>query len=152
MKVRDIMTTDVGCCHPDSNVAEAARIMWDRDCGVVPVVANEGQVVGMITDRDICMAVAMKGRAADRIAVREVSAGTVYSCRPDDDVSRVLETMKANQVRRVPVVDETGRLKGIVSLNDLALRLQGKKGIPQGQLIAALKAICERRHVPAGVV
>src|SRR3990172_6727699 len=110
MKVREIMTTDVASCHPDTTLAESAAAMWDRDCGTLPVVTSEGRVTGMITDRDICIAVATKGRTADRIAVREVSAGHVCSCLPNDEIDQALETMKTHKVRRLPVVDEQGHL------------------------------------------
>lgn len=150
MNVRDIMTTDVSSCQQDTNVADVARTMWDRDCGVLPVVTSEGRVVGMITDRDICIAVATKGRTADRISVREVSAGPVYSCLPDDDVSGALETMKARKVRRLPVVDEQGHLRGIVSMNDILLHANGQRGVAPAAIVGALKGICEHRHVRVG--
>ncbi|MBI2834233.1 MAG: CBS domain-containing protein [Acidobacteria bacterium] len=148
MKVRDIMTTDVSSCQPETNIADVAQTMWDRDCGTVPVVTREGRVIGMITDRDICIAVATKARTADRISVREVSAGNVYSCMPDDEVSVALETMKTRQVRRLPVVDEQGHLKGILSLNDIVLHADRKhNGVSPDKIAATLKAICEHRHL-----
>lgn len=150
MKVRDIMTTDVSSCLQESNVADVAKTMWDRDCGILPIVTSEGRVIGMITDRDICIAVATKGRTADRISVREVSASHVYSCLPDDDVSAALETMKARKVRRLPVVDEQGHLRGIVSMNDILLHASGKGGVALGAIVGALKGICEHRHLQVG--
>lgn len=150
MKVRDIMTTDVRSCQPETSLAEVATTMWDRDCGILPVVTGEGRVTGMITDRDICIAVVTKGRSAERIAVREVTAGNVYSCLPDDEVSAALETMKTRQVRRLPVVDERGHLKGILSMNDIALRAAGKRGVGAAEIVAALRGICEHRHVRVG--
>jgi CBS domain-containing protein len=150
MKVRDIMTTDVSSCQPETNLAAVAKTMWDRDCGILPVVTNEGRVIGMITDRDICMAVATKGQTADRIFVREVSAGTIYSCLPNDDTRVALETMKTRKVRRLPVVDEQGHLKGILSMNDIVLHANAKRGIAPTEIVGTLKGICEHPHVQVG--
>ena len=75
MKVREMMTSDVKTCRPETNLAEAVKDMWEGDCGALPVVSDEGRVIGMITDRDICIALATRGRSADRIAVREVAQG-----------------------------------------------------------------------------
>jgi CBS domain-containing protein len=148
MKVQEIMTGDVASCHPDTTVADVAKAMWDRDCGTLPVVTTEGRVIGMITDRDICIAVATRGRTADRIAVREVSAGKVYSCLPEDDVNEALETMKLHQVRRLPVVDEEGHLRGILSLNDIVLHSDRRRNeVPPAKVVAALRGISEHRHV-----
>lgn len=150
MKVRDIMTADVSSCQPETDLAAAAKTMWDRDCGILPVVMSHGRVIGMITDRDICMAVATKGRTADRIAVREVAAENVYSCLPDDEVTAALETMKRRQIRRLAVIDEQGHLKGILSMNDVALHANGRRGIAPAEIVATLKGICEHRHIEVG--
>jgi CBS domain-containing protein len=150
MKVRDIMATDVNSCQAETSLAAVAKTMWDRDCGVLPVVTSDGRVIGMITDRDICMAVATKGRTADRISVREVSAGTVYSCLPDDETGAALETMKSHRVRRLPVIDEQGHLKGIISLNDLVLHANAGRGIAPAEIVGTLRSICEHRGVQIG--
>jgi CBS domain-containing protein len=150
MKVRDIMTTDLSSCQPETDLAAVAKTMWGRDCGIFPVVTNEGRVIGMITDRDICMAVATKGRTADRIAVREVGAGTLYSCLPDDDTRTALETMKTRKVRRLPAVDEHGH-QGILSMNDIVLHANAARGNAPTEIVGALKGICEHRHVRVGV-
>jgi CBS domain-containing protein len=152
MKVRDIMTTDVSSCRPESTLAEVARTMWDRDCGILPVVSSEGRVIGVITDRDVCMAVTIKGRAADRISVGEVTDYKLYTCLPEDSIGAALKTMKTRQVRRLPVVNDTGHLKGIVSMNDIVLRAGAKQGLSPAEVVSALKGICEHRHVPIGAV
>jgi CBS domain-containing protein len=119
MKVQDVMTSAVRTCRPDTNLAEAVRDMWEGDCGALPVVNDEGQVTGMITDRDICIALATRGRSADRVAVREMAQGPVHTCLADDDTAAALGTMKANRVRRLPVIDADGHVRGILSLNDV---------------------------------
>lgn len=121
MKIKEIMTDKPKTCTPQSTLNEVARLMWDNDCGVVPVVADDGKVVGLITDRDICMSAAMTGRKLASIAVEEVINGQVYSCSLEDNVLKALDVMGNFKVRRLPVVDESGTLQGILSLNDIAL-------------------------------
>jgi CBS domain-containing protein len=94
MKVQDVMTRDVRACRPDTNLAEAVRDMWEVDCGVLPVVGDDGHVIGLITDRDICVAIATKGRTADRVAVREVAHDHVYTCLEADATTTALRTMQ----------------------------------------------------------
>jgi CBS domain-containing protein len=153
MKVEDIMTREVQCCGPDINLAAAAKMMWDSDCGVVPIVNAQGRVMGMITDRDICMAAATKTRPPASITAWETSSGKAITCRPDDDIRAALELMERGKVRRLPVVDEDGTLKGILSLNDLVLAAGEHRGRSAPELSAddvmhTLKAICGHRiHV-----
>src|ERR1041385_5520229 len=105
MKVRELMTAEVKACSPDTSLAAAAGRMWEGDCGALPVVDDAGKFIGMITDRDICMAVATRHRLAGEILVSEVSSGAIYVCQPDDDVQFALKTMRQEQVRRLPVVN-----------------------------------------------
>jgi len=148
MKVRDLMTSDVKSCRPETSLAEAAKLMWEQDCGVLPVVNAERKVAGMVTDRDICIALATRGRTADRIAARDVTAGKAYVCLPDDDVVTALETMKAHKVRRVPVVDAEGQLEGILSLNDVVTHVGAATA---NEIVATLTSICEHRRPAAAV-
>jgi len=128
MKVQDIMTSDVQCCSPDTNLAAAAKMMWDSDCGALPVLNVEGQVMGMITDRDICMATATKNKPASDITVWETVSGKARTCHISDDVHTALDIMKREKVRRLPVVDEDGVLQGIVAMNDFVLLAGEAKG------------------------
>jgi CBS domain-containing protein len=146
MKVKEIMTGDARTCAPTSNLAEVAGGMWERDCGILPVVTEEGKVVGLITDRDICMAGAMKSRHLADIAVAEVISEKVYSCAPDDDVRVALETMKDRRVRRLPVVDSEGKLEGIVTLNDMVLYAKegAKSGLSFADVVTTYQGICAR--------
>lgn len=118
MHVDEIMNCDVECCGPETNLAAAATMMWDGDYGALPVVHADRQVIGMVTDRDIAMAAATKHRPISAITVRETITGKVYSSHQFDDVHRVLERMAREKIHRVPVVDEQGRLQGIVAMND----------------------------------
>ena len=150
MNVQDVMTSDVQTCGPDTNLASAAKIMWDTDCGVLPVLNVEGQVLGMLTDRDICMACATKNRAPSELTVRDTVSGKTYKCKMSDDVHSVMEIMKREQVRRIPVVDEEGVLQGLISMNDFIL-LAGETKAGKAPAIScedvarALKAISAHR-------
>ena len=127
MKVKELMTSDVKSCGLDTNLAAAARIMWEEDCGAIPVTDTRGKVVGLITDRDICIAGATRSRTEGEIPVQEVISKSLFSCAPGDDVRGALETMRVQKVRRLPVVDQAGRLMGIVSLHDIALHAGSNK-------------------------
>ena len=149
MRVQDIMTANVEACSPESDLAAAATIMWKRDCGSVPVVDGERKVVGMITDRDICMALSTRNKLASEIKVGEVISGNVYACAPDDKVRDALETMQSAQLRRLPVVDAGGVLHGILSVNDVVIHSdkgRSKKHISHKEVIRTLKALCEHRQ------
>ena len=146
MKVKDVMTVDVKSCRPETNAAEAVKTMWDQDCGALPIVNNDRKVVGMITDRDLSVAVATTGRAAERIVVKDVATGKAYTCQADDDVPVALEVMKAQQVRRLPVVDAEGRLKGILSMNDIVLH---SGAASPNQIVDSMAGICAHRRKAA---
>ncbi len=121
MKVQHVMTKDVRCCRPDDDLASAARLLWTGDCGVLPIVVGEGRrVVGMLTDRDVCMAAWTQGRPLSEIPVEVAMAQDVVTCRPEDDVSEVLARLQARHVRRLPVVDDADQLLGVISLVDIA--------------------------------
>jgi len=119
--------------------------MWEHDCGVIPVV-NGDNVVGMITDRDCCMAAYTKGGRLDEIPVEEVMARDVKSCAPGDAIARAEERMSRNQIRRIPVLAD-GKLAGIVSMNDIALAADRGQANP-AELAETLAAICHHRDEP----
>jgi CBS domain-containing protein len=153
MKVQELMTTNVSVCGPETNLAEAAGLMWERDCGMLPVVADDGKAIGVITDRDICMALATRNRLASEIRVREVMSGQTHACRATDDVKHALRTMEREQVRRTPVVDDDGKLQGILSISDIVLHAEdGRKRhseLNHEDAVGALKAICADRRPEA---
>lgn len=151
MQTREVMTENVQFCAPDTNLAAAIEIMWNSDCGVLPVLEN-GKLAGIVTDRDICIALGTRDCAARDVAVRDVGTTTVHTCQPDDDVYVALEVMQTARVRRVPVVDADGNLRGIVSLGDLANQIERKGDTALYQeLLATLKAVSPQRfRKPAG--
>ncbi len=150
MKVKEVMTPNPSACTPTSTLADAAGLMWDNDCGIVPVVKEGGKVVGLVTDRDICMAAQINNRNLSNIAVEEVISGEVFACGPDDDVRTALKTMAQNKVHRLPVVAADGSLEGVLSMNDLVLKAEDsrEKKAPElsyADVIKAYKGICEHR-------
>jgi CBS domain-containing protein len=150
MKVQEVMTKDVEACTADSSLAVAAAIMWRNDCGVVPVVEEtDRRVIGVITDRDICMACATRDRRPAEIRVGEVITGQVFSCTPRGEVKTALRTMAEQRVRRLPVVGPKGALVGMLSLNDIVLNAPrgGTKttgAITPADVLEAYRSICER--------
>lgn len=121
MNVEKLMKTDVGVCHPGETGEAAAKTMWDKDCGAVPVVDESARVLGMITDRDLCIASYTQGKPVRDIDVAGAMSKELWTCRRGDDVADAEAVMREHQVRRLPVVDEDGRLEGILSLGDIAL-------------------------------
>ena len=118
MKISEVMTRDVRTVQPDQTVSEAASFMLSEDAGSMPVTEGD-RLVGMITDRDIAVRGVARGYGPDT-PVREIMTTGVVCARKDDDVSEIARRMSEEQVRRLPVTDEQGRLCGIVSLGDLA--------------------------------
>ncbi len=149
MQVKDLMTTEVRTCARDTDLATAALLMWTHDCGAVPVVARkDGRVTGMITDRDIAMAVALRRRAPEQLRVGDVIDRPPVTVRPEVEASEALGTLARERVRRVPVVDDAGRAVGILSLNDLLLRTpagrtHGHNGVTKDDMLSALRAVSE---------
>ena len=150
MKIMDVTVRDVAVCRPEQSLEQAAQIMWEQDCGAVPVVDGEHRPVGMVTDRDICMTAYLRGRPLRDVVVREVMAQEIRCCRDTDSLDVPHRTMREHQIRRLPVVDAEGVLVGVVSLADLALaseRAGGGKPGPgdSAELIATLLAVSRPR-------
>lgn len=118
MRVQEIASKHVAACAPETTLANAGWLMWENDCGVLPVLVD-GKATTVITDRDIAIAAATRYRPAAEIPVREVANGALFACRPTDDVRDALQTMKAQRIRRLPVVDAEGRPTGVLSINDV---------------------------------
>jgi CBS domain-containing protein len=156
MKVRAVMTRSVKSVAPEAKLTDVAHRMEDGECGSIPVVNEFGQVVGMVTDRDVCLALAKKNLPASEVAVKDVMQPKVYSCGPEDDIQKALRTMQRRKVRRLPVISDDGKLKGIVSIDDIVLYAEESRGrsIPElsyGEAVNTLRAInqktLERRHI-----
>jgi CBS domain-containing protein len=116
--VRAIMSAHVRPCQATESLSHAAHLMWNEDCGVVPVL-SEHQVVGVITDRDICMATYTQGKAPAELQVETAMSKQLFSCAADDSLENALGTMRDNRVRRLPVLSVEGKLLGMLSLADI---------------------------------
>jgi CBS domain-containing protein len=150
MQVKQIMATDVATARPDTDLAAISKLMWDRDCGFVPVVDASGKVAGVLTDRDICIASATRRLLPEQItASQAMRRPPIHSTRPEDTIEKALATMKQFQVRRLPVVADDGTLKGVFSMNDLVLASQQKEGPTSADIISTLAAICTHRPAKA---
>jgi CBS domain-containing protein len=149
--VRSIMTENVFTCLVDESLNQAARIFWERNCGAVPVVDAEGKLLGMLTDRDICIAAYTQGRPLGDINAASVMSRAVHSASPSDSIERVLKIMSDAQVHRVPIVDEQQRVVGIVAMADIArwLRQLPAAHVSVSQaLLGALSAISMAPGLP----
>ena len=153
MRVRDVMVQDVKTCTPVMNVATVAEILWKDGCGTLPVVEN-ARVMGMITDRDICIALGTRNLKAADVLVRDVALPKVFYCAPSDDIHLALGTMSAQKVRRLPVLNSEGVLEGILCLDDIVLHAQEKLAdLTYTDVMKTLQAICEheRAHLTLAV-
>jgi CBS domain-containing protein len=151
MNVRALMNPDVKYAGTDASVADVIAIMEKNDCGVVPIVNAQNKVVGMITDRDICLALGPRPLPAAGIPVTEVMSRRVFACGSDEEIPAALRTMKNKKVRRLPVIDD-GRLVGILSMDDVVMHAEARKAekvekksdLDYCQAVDTLKAIYER--------
>lgn len=147
MPVQQIMSQPALTCGVGDRLDVAARLMWDHDCGAIAVCDERGQLVGMLTDRDICMATFMKGAPPHAIQVADIMSRRVVTCVPGDSVGTAEGLMRNNQVRRLPVVDENERVVGMLSLNDVARHIARSKrsnGFDR-ELVQTLASIGEHR-------
>ena len=150
MQVKQLMTSDIATCRPDTNLAVVAKLMWDKDCGFVPVVDAAGKIAGVITDRDICIASATRRLLPDQItATQAMRKPPIQTTQPEDAIEKALATMKQFQVRRLPVIAADGTLQGVVSMNDIVMASQQKEGPAPADIVSTLSAICA--HRPAKV-
>ena len=159
MQIKDIMSQPVVSCPDSATLNEAARLMWEFDCGIVPVVDADGRLAGVVTDRDICMAAYTQGRLLSAMSTGAAMARNVIAVHSDDLVEQAEDLMRDNQIRRVPVVDKDGRPVGVVSMNDLArLAARARKSTVDRDFVRALAGISQPRSAaevpsqPAAIV
>lgn len=147
MRAADLMTRSVRSCRSDESCAVAARHMWEGDCGCVVVTHDDATVAGIVTDRDLAMAAWIGGKPLAEIPVRTAMASPARAVLASDSLSAVLEALTQEQVHRVPVLDESGVLVGLVSLADV-VRVQAKNRVlDAASLVDTIAAICRPRHV-----
>ncbi len=146
MKVSNCMHDGVVTCHVDDSLLRASQLLWDHDIGALPVVDVSGKLVGMVTDRDVAMTTMMRGRPLHELLVSDAMSRQVHTCRPDDSVHAAEAVLRMNQVRRLPVVDETFRPVGLLTINDLCRafsdqNLTASRQMDADQLVQTLAAI-----------
>ena len=146
MKVRDIMTQTPVSCGPETNVGAAVEMLWIHDCGMLPVVGSDQKLIGIVTDRDICIAMGTRNRLPGDLTVGEVATRNVFTCKPDDEIHEALDTMASKQVRRLPVVNNEGVPQGILSVDDIIAhgdlnKWEGCCELSSEEIIRALKKL-----------
>lgn len=146
MLVKDIMQKPAVTCAANDSLNRAAQLMWENDCGALPVVDAQGCIVGMITDRDALMGAYTRGGPLSASSVSDAMSTTVLSCRGGDPVEAAERLMAESQIRRVPVVDEQLRPLGMLSLNDLARDVARRKrdGLDR-EFVRTMAAVCTPR-------
>jgi CBS domain-containing protein len=126
-KCREVMTKDPVCCLPSDSGQKVAQLMMEHDVGIIPVVETEPgkRLLGVVTDRDLTLKIVCEGREPGT-RVEELMTLPVLSCSPDDDYQQALEVMELRQIRRIPALDESGRVVGMIAQADIALRIRDK--------------------------
>jgi CBS domain-containing protein len=153
MHVEQLMARPVQSCRAEDTLARAAQLMWDHDCGCLPVAGGDGitRVVGVITDRDICMCALFRNKTLQELRVSDAMAKQVQTCRPSDSLADAEKTMKEARIRRLPVIGDEDALVGMISLADLAQeaareRAATSQEITETEVGDTLAAICEPLH------
>ena len=146
MRVKEVMTQSAICCGPETNVGRAVQLMWERNVGMLPVVGSDGKLVGVVTDRDICIALGTRNRLPGDLTVGEIATSKVCTCNPNDDVHQALEIMGKRQIRRLPVVDDQRIPQGILSMDDLVVhsevgKLRGACELASEEVTSVLKKV-----------
>lgn len=150
MKVKEVMMGTPYFCQLETNLGCAAELMWNGNCGFLPVKSSDGKVIGVVTDRDICIALGTRNRIAGEVVAGEVMSNKLCSCAPDDEIHIALQTMKEGRVRRLPVVAKDGSLVGVVSMDDILLRTEptslGKEPeLSSDEVVRTYRAITQRQ-------
>ena len=146
MRVDDLMQREPRVTHPAATLEEAGRTMAEAGCGFLPVLDDAGQVVGVLTDRDVCLALCTRDLLPSETVVSEVMSGVVWTCGASEDLAAVLRRMSERRVRRLPVLRSDGELAGVLSLDDVLALAEGTLGV-SGQptlsdVAAARRVLC----------
>jgi len=146
MKVKEIMTQSAVCCGSETNVGGAVELMWNRNVGMLPVVNKDGKLIGVVTDRDICIAMGTRTCLPGDLSVGEIATREVFTCKPNDDIHEALLEMGEHQVRRLPVVSDQGVPQGLLSMDDLIVhselgKLRGACDLSAEEVAATMKKV-----------
>ena len=151
MKIKELMNHPAVTCPAGDTMENAARLMWEFDCGIIPLVNDDGRLAGVITDRDICMAAYTQGRPLRTMPIAAGMSKAPIAVHANDSIEAAESLMRDNQVRRLPVVDDRGRPVGMLSINDLArAAAHSKHSDEERQLVETFAATCEPRHIANG--
>jgi CBS domain-containing protein len=146
MHVKEIMSHPVVSCPATSTLDQAARLMWESDAGIIPVVNDQGRLAGVITDRDVCMAAYTQGQPLSAIPVTTAMAREVVAVHENDSVEQAEDLMRASQVRRLPILDAEGFPVGLISMSDLArLADRTKRSGVDREIVQTLAAVSRPR-------
>lgn len=149
MNAKEVMSRDPRTARVGDRLDAVARVLWEHDCGIVPVVDAAGTLVGVLTDRDLCMATYTQGRPFAEIPVTAVMARNLRTCRADDPIATVMAALQQAQVHRLPVVDARGLVVGLISTNDLVRTAsQRPSALDPALVVRTLAAIGQSRHAP----
>jgi CBS domain-containing protein len=135
MNIKEVMSKEPRTVRMVDRLDTAARVLWDQDCGIVPVVDGNQAIVGVVTDRDLCMASYTQGKALAEIPVTAAMGRVVRTCKPDDPIAAALATMQQHQIHRLPVVDARGVVVGVVAMNDLIRLSQARPAVVDGAAV-----------------
>lgn len=147
MKIKELSFQKPFTITRNDNLDLAANLMWEHDLGVLPVIGENGQVIGMITDRDIAMAAFTQGKRLIDLQVESSMSKSAFTCNQEDELSDALELMQKHQIRRIPVLDSAQKLVGVLSINDvvLAYKSRPKKDLKAESIADTLAAISKHR-------
>jgi CBS domain-containing protein len=139
--VEAVMTSIVHSCRVGEPISRAARIMWDFAVGCVTVVNDDGEVVAVVTDRDVCMAAYTQGKPLHEIPIATAASARLIVLSPTDSLETAEQLMADFRIRRLPVVDEKGRPVGIVSIDDIARYAASRRGREDHRLVRTMAAV-----------
>ena len=146
MRVQDVMMRTPAVCGPETNLGAAIEIMWNRNCGLLPIINAAQKVIGVVTDRDLCVALGTRNRLPGEITVGQVTGSVIYSCGAGDDIHTALETMGREKVRRLVVLNAQGGVEGILSMDDVVLHALpamagGRTELSQSEVVETLRKV-----------
>ena len=150
MKVHDVMKRGAVRSRSDANVGAAVELLWVNNSGMLPVVGNSGKLEGVVTDRDICIAMGTRNRLAGDLTVAEIATKNVVTSKPEDEIHEALHTMAEKHIHRLPVVDNHGVPQGMLSMDDIIThgdlnKWQGCCELSAEEIIRALKRLYSRK-------
>jgi CBS domain-containing protein len=145
MKVEDVMTKNIWTCRAGEAMSCAAWLMWEHDIGAVPVVGEDHKLVGIVTDRDLCMAAYFTGQAMSAVPVAHAMSKVVFTVEPGQDLEAAEKLMDEKQIRRLPVLDADEAVVGMITLGDLARASKARRQVTASEVSATLAAVVQPR-------